>query len=492
MLSRARGPICFLLLIWTFLVCTCLSGPLLIFPLPFRLHGGFFPFRNPIREVLLCEPSYFLWVYLGFGLWASSGPFPFSAPFGIYKRRRDPPPPQTLAVIWRKKGVNSLSSGHMPHDHVRPPDPPPRPLPPLAPITWYCHRCRSCCSRRHQPSAATDAIEAPPPLLRRRCCPAALPQPLHRCHFIAAPLPLPIAQRSSPNFPCPLHSRLLSQLPHARFPFPLSPRDPSPSPWLYTPLPVTLSPQIPWHPRWISIRTSLSLPPVTYNPTSFPSIRDPFTFPPTRSRWSPLSPSLDLLSLPATLMVRIPHNPPERPILLTLDLTNLILKPNRIPLRRSSEFALVLGWIYSRIQLNSSSSPYLINFHAHSLLSDALWIPFHRESLPPVPYALRELHPSHALLTSEIATLQSVTLRSPGSKLGPARASYLPLPAKLPLTDWTSPSPSYLSFPPHADLQNFLPPPRIWLCPTPSHPSRTRVACPAQPSPRGAPSMPTS
>ena len=30
------------------------------FPLPFRLPGGFFPFRDPIREaLLLCEPSYF-------------------------------------------------------------------------------------------------------------------------------------------------------------------------------------------------------------------------------------------------------------------------------------------------------------------------------------------------------------------------------------------------------------------------------------------------
>ena len=28
---------------------------------------------------------------LGFGLWASSGPFPFSAHYGLYKRGRDPP-----------------------------------------------------------------------------------------------------------------------------------------------------------------------------------------------------------------------------------------------------------------------------------------------------------------------------------------------------------------------------------------------------------------
>ena len=34
---------------------------LVYFPLPFRLPGGFFPFRDPIREaLLLCEPSYSL------------------------------------------------------------------------------------------------------------------------------------------------------------------------------------------------------------------------------------------------------------------------------------------------------------------------------------------------------------------------------------------------------------------------------------------------
>ena len=55
-----------------------------------------------------------LYEYVRCGLWASSGPFPLSAHYGLYKRGRDPPPPpppQTLAVIWRKKRVISLSSG---------------------------------------------------------------------------------------------------------------------------------------------------------------------------------------------------------------------------------------------------------------------------------------------------------------------------------------------------------------------------------------------
>ena len=44
----------------TFLARTCLSGPLLIFALLFKLSGGFFSFRDPICEALLpCEPSYF-------------------------------------------------------------------------------------------------------------------------------------------------------------------------------------------------------------------------------------------------------------------------------------------------------------------------------------------------------------------------------------------------------------------------------------------------
>ena len=76
---------------------TCLSRPLRIFPLSFRLTAGFFAFRDPIREVLLlCEPSYYS-KYLGFGSWASSGPFLLLAHFGLYKGRRNPP--ETLAVI---------------------------------------------------------------------------------------------------------------------------------------------------------------------------------------------------------------------------------------------------------------------------------------------------------------------------------------------------------------------------------------------------------
>ena len=61
------------------------------FPLPFRLPGGFFLFRDPIREALsLCKPLFSM-SSLGFGLLASSGPFPLLAYYGLYKRGRDPP-----------------------------------------------------------------------------------------------------------------------------------------------------------------------------------------------------------------------------------------------------------------------------------------------------------------------------------------------------------------------------------------------------------------
>ena len=61
------------------------------FPLSFRLPGGFFPFRDPIREALFfCEPLFSMSI-LGFGLWAPSGPFPLSGHYGLYKRGMDTP-----------------------------------------------------------------------------------------------------------------------------------------------------------------------------------------------------------------------------------------------------------------------------------------------------------------------------------------------------------------------------------------------------------------
>ena len=79
-------------LLWTYLARTCLSGPLHLFFLPFYA----------VRWVLSISGSHswghfplwtfkFLWVCFRCGLWASSGPFPLSAHYGLYKRGRDPP-----------------------------------------------------------------------------------------------------------------------------------------------------------------------------------------------------------------------------------------------------------------------------------------------------------------------------------------------------------------------------------------------------------------
>ena len=78
--SRARRPICFLLLLQTFLARTRLSEPLLIFPLPFRLPGRFFLFRDSIRKHFFFVNLFIFYEHVyAFRSWASSGPFPLSA-----------------------------------------------------------------------------------------------------------------------------------------------------------------------------------------------------------------------------------------------------------------------------------------------------------------------------------------------------------------------------------------------------------------------------
>ena len=121
--------------------------------------------------------------YVRCGLWASSGPFPLLAHYRLYKRGRDPP--QTLAVIWRKKGVISLSNGcsrkagegvQPPHASVPPPPPSRRPPPLLAPATDLVrHLCDA-------------AVLKPPPL---------------------PPLPPPLVAASRPPCRHPLHLHLL-------------------------------------------------------------------------------------------------------------------------------------------------------------------------------------------------------------------------------------------------------------------------------------------
>ena len=130
------------------------------------------------------------------GLWASSGPFPLSAHYGLSKRGRDPPPPQTLAVIWRKKGVLSLSSGcsRKAGEGVQPPSPPPPPPRRPPPLLALATGSSPLSLRRHRPQAAAAAAAPPSP-----------PPPPSLVIFLPE-LPLPVAQ--------PLHFRFMPQLPH--------------------------------------------------------------------------------------------------------------------------------------------------------------------------------------------------------------------------------------------------------------------------------------
>ena len=49
------------------------------------------------------DPFLFFYDYVRCGLWASSGPFPLSAHYGLYKRGRDPPPPTNPSRHLKKK-----------------------------------------------------------------------------------------------------------------------------------------------------------------------------------------------------------------------------------------------------------------------------------------------------------------------------------------------------------------------------------------------------
>ena len=155
-----RGRIYPLIFIFYYelLTRTCLSGSSLISSIPFRLPGGFFPFQDPIREA---HPS--LWTLflsmsmLGVGCGPQVGPFPSRPVMGSI--RGEGSPPQTLAVIWEKKGVSSISSGcsRKAGEGVQPPSPPPPP--PLH---------ASVSPPRRLPPLLAPATGSSPPSSRRR------------------------------------------------------------------------------------------------------------------------------------------------------------------------------------------------------------------------------------------------------------------------------------------------------------------------------------
>ena len=61
------------------------------------LWVGSFLFGIPVVRPFSFVNLQFSMIMFRCGLWASSGPFPLSAHYGLYKRERDPP--QTLVVI---------------------------------------------------------------------------------------------------------------------------------------------------------------------------------------------------------------------------------------------------------------------------------------------------------------------------------------------------------------------------------------------------------
>ena len=63
---------------------------LLLSLLGFRVGSSLFSGSHSLSPSL-CGPFLFFYDYVRCGLWASSGPFPLSAHYGLYKRERDPP-----------------------------------------------------------------------------------------------------------------------------------------------------------------------------------------------------------------------------------------------------------------------------------------------------------------------------------------------------------------------------------------------------------------
>ena len=129
-------------------------------------------------------------------MWASSGPFPLSTHYGLYKRGRDPPTNPSRHL--KKERSNSLLSGCSrkikegdqpppppppppPHLHVPPPCPSPRPPPPLALVVYL--QCAA-----YPPPPERCATTPPPPrtlsLLHRRSCPFPPPSPRPKPSFL--------------------------------------------------------------------------------------------------------------------------------------------------------------------------------------------------------------------------------------------------------------------------------------------------------------------
>ena len=137
---------------------------------------------------------------LGVGCGPQVGPFPSRPIMGSI--RGEGTPPQTLAVIWRKKGVISLSSGcsRKAGEGVQPSSPPPPP-PPDRRVSIFS----GSSSSRRSPSSL-KLLQSPPP------------------HFRPSSL-----QRPPPALPFPISTAVPSSLKPLVQPPPCSPPSPSPA-----------------------------------------------------------------------------------------------------------------------------------------------------------------------------------------------------------------------------------------------------------------------
>ena len=245
--------------------------------LGFRVGSSLFgiPFVKPFS---LWTFFYFSMIMLGVGCGPQVGPFLSRPTMGSI--RGEGTPPQTLAVIWRKKGVLSLSSGCSrkikegdqpppppppppPHNLVPPPCSPLRPPPPLA-LVAYLHRA---------------VYHPPPPLPPPQAAVAAAAGKLcHHPHPLHGPISLPPSPSS-----CSHHHLALTTPPPSTPAVATSSKSTFPQPLP----PANFSKEIPW---------SLFRPP--YDQSPFPSLTStatrrrqslPWIFQPERIPRNPVS-----------------------------------------------------------------------------------------------------------------------------------------------------------------------------------------------------------
>ena len=164
------------------------------------------------------------------GLWASSGPFPLSAHYGLYKRGRDPPPPTNPSHHLKKERSVLPLKWLLKEDRGR--------RPTAASAAAALSRAAAVPAAKTAASPCLDHVlsRAPPPDIRRRLRPP--PLPLFPFGSLRRPSPSPSSSRHtrfSPPSPIFRPTKFLhldspsSSPPPSRFPLHLHPHA-SPNP----------------------------------------------------------------------------------------------------------------------------------------------------------------------------------------------------------------------------------------------------------------------